>query len=187
MMNVKRPLVVGVFAGALSMFASTISVGSSHSSAHGHMKSSEHGHSTSEGHGPGASKIDYAQAEEHVFGKAGDPEKASKTVTIDMSDRLRFDPSEIRVNQGETVRFVVRNKGKLQHEIVLGTAESLYTHAQMMKKFPGMEHDEPHMAHVAPSNQHVMGWQFTNAGQYEFGCLVPGHFDAGMKGTVIVQ
>lgn len=148
------------------------------------MKPKGHGHS--EG-GHGHAKIDYSNVEEHEFGKASDPDKATKTVTIDMTDKFRFEPAEVRVKPGQTVRFVVRNTGKLMHEMVLGTGESLHEHAEMMKKFPGMEHDEPHMAHVSPGKDHVMGWQFTKAGEYHFGCLVPGHFDAGMKGKVIVQ
>jgi uncharacterized cupredoxin-like copper-binding protein len=153
---------------------------------HDSMKSEGHGHG-SEGHGHGSAKIDYSSVEEHEFGKASDPRHADKTVTIDMSDTLRFDPEEVHVKPGETVRFVVRNKGKLMHEMVLGTSGSLDQHAQMMMKFPGMEHDEPHMAHVAPGGEHMMGWKFTKAGEYHFGCLVPGHFQAGMKGKVIVR
>lgn len=137
------------------------------------------------GHGP--AKIDYSSVEEHEFGKASDPKHAKKTVTIDMSDAFRFEPAEVRVKTGETVRFVVRNKGGLKHEMVLGTQGSLTQHAKMMMKFPGMEHDEPHMAHVSPGKEHIMGWQFTKAGEYNFGCLVPGHFEAGMKGKIIVQ
>ena len=137
------------------------------------------------GHGHG--KIDYSSVEEHEFGKASDPQHAKKTITIDMTDKLRFEPAEVRVKTGDTIRFVVRNKGALKHEMVLGTHGSLAQHAKMMSKFPGMEHDEPHMAHVSPGKEHIMGWQFTQAGEYNFGCLVPGHFEAGMKGKIIVE
>ena len=110
-----------------------------------------------------------------------------KKIPIDLLDKLRFSPAAVHVKRGETVRFVVMNSGKLKHEMVLGTDESLKQHAAMMTKFPGMEHDEPHMAHVAPGKQFAMGWQFTEAGTFHFGCLVPGHYEAGMKGTVVVQ
>ena len=100
---------------------------------------------------------------------------------------MRFTPSQLKVERGETVRLVVKNDGKLKHELVLGTDSSLKKHAEMMKKFPGMEHEEPHMAHVSPGEEYVMGWQFTDAGTFAFGCLVPGHFDAGMKGTIVVR
>ena len=134
-----------------------------------------------------ANKIDYAHAEQHPFGRASDPAKARHTIAVSMSDQMRFTPSQIEVERGETVRILVKNEGKIMHELVLGTDETLQEHAEMMKKFPGMEHDEPHMAHVPPGKEQVMGWQFSDAGTFSFGCLVPGHFDAGMKGTIVVR
>jgi len=91
------------------------------------------------------------------------------------------------VRRGETVRFVVKNRGKLLHEMVLGTRQDLEAHAALMKKFPGMEHDEPNMLHVAPGKTGELGWQFTNAGEFHYGCLVPGHFESGMVGKIVVQ
>lgn len=121
------------------------------------------------------------------FGRAADPKKANRTVRIEMADTMRFTPSELRVKRGESVRFVVSNKGKLMHEMVLGTMDELNRHAEMMKKHPGMEHDEPHMAHVGPGKTGEMGWRFTKAGTFYFACLVAGHFEAGMVGKVVVE
>ena len=73
------------------------------------------------------------------------------------------------------------------HEMVLGTMDELKKHAELMKKHPGMEHDEPHMAHVASGKTGEMGWRFTQAGTFYYGCLIPGHFEAGMIGKVIVE
>ena len=103
-----------------------------------------------------------------------------------MSDRMRFTPDSVTVRQGESVKFVIRNRGKLMHEMVLGTQEQLRKHAELMRKFPTMEHDEPYMAHVAPGKSQTMAWQFTRAGEFYFGCLVPGHFEAGMVGKIRV-
>jgi uncharacterized cupredoxin-like copper-binding protein len=125
-------------------------------------------------------------SEEKAFGKAGDPTKVTRTVTFRMSDKMRFDPSSITVKQGETIRFVVRNNGKLMHEMVFGTPQELKQHADLMKKFPDMEHDEPYMAHVAPGKTEEIIWQFTKAGEFDFACLIAGHFDAGMMGKVKV-
>ena len=133
------------------------------------------------------SAIDYSKAEETPFGRAADPKKAKRTIRVEMSDAMRFTPAEITVKRGEIVRFVPMNKGKVMHEMVLGTMEDLKQHAELMRKHPGMEHDEPHMAHVAPGKQGVMGWQFTKAGEFFFGCLIPGHFEAGMIGRITVQ
>jgi uncharacterized cupredoxin-like copper-binding protein len=125
--------------------------------------------------------------EEKPFGREGDPKKVSRTVKVDMSDKLRFTPASLTVKQGETVKFVVKNSGKLMHEMVLGTMQELKEHAAMMLKHPTMEHDEPYMAHVAPGKTETMVWQFTKAGEFFFGCLVPGHFEGGMVGKLSVK
>jgi uncharacterized cupredoxin-like copper-binding protein len=124
--------------------------------------------------------------EEHPFGKEGDARKATRTIAIEMDDRMRFTPSEITVKEGETIRFVIRNKGKMLHEIVLGTMADLKEHAEMMKKHPEMEHDEPYMSHVNPGKKGNMVWQFTRPGEFYYACLIPGHFEAGMMGTIKV-
>ena len=90
------------------------------------------------------------------------------------------------MREGETVRFVVRNAGKVLHEMVIGTPEELRAHAEMMKKHPGMEHDEPFMTHVAASRSGEIVWNFNRPGSFQFACLLPGHFEAGMIGTLVV-
>ena len=111
----------------------------------------------------------------------------TKTIKVEMSDQMRFTPDVIRVKKGDVIKFVHNNVGKIMHEFVLGTPDSLAEHAEMMKKFPGMEHSEPYMTHVAPGEKGEITWQFSKDGEFAFGCLIPGHFDAGMKGTVIVE
>ena len=133
------------------------------------------------------SAVDYSKAQEKSFGRASDPKKAKRTIRVDMTDTLRFSPAGIEVPKNETVRFVVKNSGKQMHEMVLGTLEELKEHAALMRKHPGMEHDEPWIAHAAPGKTSEMGWQFTKPGTYYYGCLIPGHFEAGMMGKVIVQ
>jgi uncharacterized cupredoxin-like copper-binding protein len=125
-------------------------------------------------------------AEEKSFGREGDAKKVARTVKVDMGDSMRFSPALLTVKQGETVRFVVKNNGKTMHEMVLGTLQELKEHAELMKKHPGMEHDEPYMAHVAPGKTERIVWQFNKAGEFYYGCLVPGHFDAGMVGKINV-
>ena len=124
--------------------------------------------------------------EEKEIGREGDPKKISQTVRIEMSDKMRFTPATLVIKQGDTVRFSVRNSGKTMHEMVLGTMQELKEHAATMKKHPTMEHDEPYMAHVAPGKTDTMVWQFTKAGEFYYGCLVPGHFEAGMVGQIRV-
>lgn len=136
---------------------------------------------------PAEAKPGYSKAEETPFGAAADPRKAARTVRVEMADTMRFSPSEIRLKRGESVRFVVVNKGQVMHEMVLGTLDDLKKHAELMKKHPGMEHDEPHMIHVAAGKSGELGWRFSKAGTFYYGCLIPGHFEAGMIGKVIVE
>lgn len=124
--------------------------------------------------------------EQTAWGIAGKPADARRTITIDMTDAMRFTPDTITVQQGETVRFVVRNRGRMLHEMVIGTPEELAKHAALMAKFPNMEHDEPYMVHVDPGKSGEIVWTFNRVGQFEFACLIPGHFEAGMRGTLVV-
>ena len=123
---------------------------------------------------------------EKAFGQKGDPKKVSRTIDIDMSDAMRFAPAELTVKQGETVRFRLKNSGKVMHEMVLGTMQDLKSHAEAMRKDPGMHHSEPGMVHVAPGKSTSLVWRFTSPGEFHYACLVPGHFEAGMVGTIKV-
>jgi uncharacterized cupredoxin-like copper-binding protein len=122
----------------------------------------------------------------YAWGVQGDPRKATKTVTVEMSDTMRFSPDRLEVKAGDTVKFVVRNAGAQMHEMVIGTEKALREHAEAMKRHPAMEHEEPYMAHVSPGGARAITWTFTEPGTYMFACLVPGHFEAGMKGTIVV-
>ena len=127
-----------------------------------------------------------AKWEQTPWGIAGDAKAAKRTIALTMSDAMRFAPDRITVKQGETVRIVVRNEGSLLHEFVLGTKQELDEHAALMARFPGMEHDEPYMAHVPPGKTGEIVWTFNRAGSFDFACLIPGHYQAGMVGTVSV-
>lgn len=127
------------------------------------------------------------EKEQTAWGIAGDAAAASRTVRVAMSDKMRFTPSSIQVKEGETVKFLIENKGQILHEFVLGNQKSLDEHAAMMIKFPHMEHDEPYQAHVAPGKTGELVWQFNRGGDFKFACLIPGHYQAGMVGTLGVN
>jgi uncharacterized cupredoxin-like copper-binding protein len=131
-------------------------------------------------------KAHHAQPKETSFGRVGDPKKVSRTVEIDMSDKMRFTPDKLTVKRGDTVRFIATNSGKQKHEMVLGSMEGLKKHSQAMNKHPGMEHDEPYEIEAEPGKKAEMVWQFTKPGEFAFGCLLPGHFEAGMIGKITV-
>ncbi len=129
----------------------------------------------------------HGRPKETSFGRPVDAKKASRVVRVEMSDQMRFTPAQITVKQGEIVRFEPVNKGQVMHEMVLGTLDDLKKYAELMKKNPGMPHDAPHMAHVAPGKSGTIGWQFTTPGEFFYACLVAGHYEAGMIGKVTVQ
>jgi uncharacterized cupredoxin-like copper-binding protein len=125
--------------------------------------------------------------EQQAWGIAGEAKDVKRTVTLTMTDNMRFTPDRIEVKQGETVRLRVRNAGQLMHELVIGTRETLAAHAAAMLKQPEMDHEEAHMVHVAPGKTGDILWTFNRAGEFEFACLIAGHFQAGMKGTITVR
>lgn len=134
-----------------------------------------------------AGAYDPARAIDTPFGRSADPGRADRTIRIAMDDRMRFTPATIEVKRGQTVRFVVSNQGKVMHEMVLGTQAELEKHAELMRKFPDMEHDEPNMVHVKPGASGEIGWTFDKPGSFGFACLIPGHFEAGMVGRISVR
>jgi len=157
-----------------TLLGSSLLAGASGASAHGSSHDASHGQKALE-------------VVETAFGRTGDPSEASRTIRVDMNDAMRFTPAAIEVAQGETVRFVVGNSGRQMHEMVLGTLAELKEHQALMRKHPGMEHDEPYIAHVAPGKTESIVWQFTRPGEFHYGCLIPGHFEAGMIGKVTVK
>jgi uncharacterized cupredoxin-like copper-binding protein len=134
-----------------------------------------------------ARKFDASKVEPTAFGREGNPKKVARTIKVDMTDNMRFTPSDVTVKRGDTVKFMVHNDGRVLHEMVLGTKEALAKHAELMKRFPEMEHADANMAHVRPAKSGEIIWQFTKPGEFEFACLQPGHFEAGMVGKVTVK
>lgn len=141
-----------------------------------------HAHGDHAASAPGA-----ARKEQKPWGIAGERRAAKRTIEIRMSDDMRFMPSRVEVRQGETVRLVMLNRGAVLHELVIGTQRELEEHAALMLRFPDMEHDEPYMAHVKPGQTGEIVWTFNRAGEFDFACLIAGHFQAGMRGKFIVR
>lgn len=138
-------------------------------------------------HAPVARAYSPSQVVDTAFGRQGDPKKVTRTITVDMTDNMRFTPDVLKVRRGETVRLNVVNKGRVLHELVLGTPADIKEHWEAMKKHPGMAHEQPQSAHVDAGSKGEVLWQFTKAGEFQFACLLPGHFEAGMVGKVVVE
>lgn len=145
------------------------------------------GHGSHAGHGAAPRPFVASEVVKTPFGQRGDPARVTRTLEVEMRDTMRFSPEVLQVRRGETVRIRLVNTGRVQHEFVLGTPQELRRHAEMMKANPAMAHDEPHMVHVAPGRRGELVWQFTEAGEFDFACLLPGHFEAGMMGKVSVR
>ena len=120
------------------------------------------------------------------WGIAGNAKAVTRTISESMLDKMRFTLDKIEVKQGDTVKFVLKNEGKIMHEFVIGTKKELDEHAALMVKFPTMEHDEPYMAHIPPGKTGEIIWTFNRPGSFDFACLIAGHYQAGMVGTITV-
>ena len=127
------------------------------------------------------------EKEDARIGRPGDPAKVDRTVEVLMEDSMRYVPDRISVKRGETIRFLVRNAGKLKHEMVLGTLAELKEHEELMRKMPNMQHVERNMIGLKPGQRGSIVWRFTEPGEIRFACLQPGHMEAGMVGFVEVQ
>lgn len=137
--------------------------------------------------GPGEAGHGHAA---YSAGEPGNPKRPARIVQVTMREtdgKMMFVPDRVEVKRGEQIRFVLRNNGALDHEFVLATAAENVKHAEEMKKNPEMEHDDPNAKRLAPAKAGEVVWKFTKPGTFEFGCLIPGHREAGMIGTVIVK
>jgi uncharacterized cupredoxin-like copper-binding protein len=140
----------------------------------------------------GAGPAGHSHGHDETFsaGEPGDAKKPARVVQITMGEgdgKMMFTPDRVEVRSGEQIKFVIRNNGELEHEFVLATTEENLKHAEAMKKNPDMEHDDPNAKRVAPKKADEIIWKFTKKGTFEYGCLIPGHRESGMIGTVVVK
>ena len=130
-------------------------------------------------------------AQHMAVGEPGDASHVDRTVEVRMFEtdngEMLFEPSSLDVRRGETIRFALANDGALEHEFVLDDPEKNQEHKELMERFPEMEHDDPNSARIAPGHDGEIVWTFTNAGPFEFACLIPGHYESGMHAAVRVS
>ncbi|WP_339451127.1 copper-resistant cuproprotein CopI [Pseudomonas sp. JAI120] len=149
-------------------------------------------------------------AHTYAFGQPAPTEKATRTVEVTLQD-ISFSPKSLDVKAGETVRFVLINKGQLLHEFNLGDAAMHAEHQKEMLQMQasgmltstgmgkmdhsamghgemgGMKHDDPNSVLVEPGKTAELTWTFTKATGLEFACNLPGHYQAGMVGKLTVE
>lgn len=157
-----------LFAGLTAMaFGMAASMAHAHGEAHHHA-------------GP-------LRMEQKDWGIAAAANQVKRRITVTMDDKMRFEPDHLEVRQGEKLQIILKNRGTMLHEFVLGTPKVLEEHAALMLKFPNMEHDEPYMVHVPAGKEDSITWNFNRAGEFDFACLIAGHYQAGMRGKIIVS
>lgn len=123
-------------------------------------------------------------------GEPGNRRRPAQVIQVVMREgdgKMMFVPDRLEIKKGDQVRFMLKNDGLLDHEFVLATTEENVKHAEEMKKNPDMEHDDPNARRIGSKKMGEIIWRFTKAGQFEFGCLIPGHREAGMTGIIIVK
>lgn len=158
-----------IAAGLAATFATAATAGGNHAGGHSH------------GHG---------EAGMMAIGKPGDPAQVKRTVMITMRESddgdMLFKPETLTIGEGETIRLQFRNEGELEHEFVMDVEEGILEHKALMEKFPEMEHDDPNAIRLGPGESGEIVWTFAKAGKFQFACLIPGHYEAGMKGRITV-
>ncbi|HEX6301031.1 MAG TPA: plastocyanin/azurin family copper-binding protein [Acidimicrobiia bacterium] len=142
--------------------------------------------------GSGATSLDEENHEEEFnFGEPADAADADRTIDIDANNDLTFDPASITISEGETITFRVTNTGNLEHDFVLGDEDAQEAHEaemmEMMESGEEMEHSDPYAVSVPAGETVELTWHFTEPGTVLFGCHEPGHYEAGMKGTISVE
>lgn len=140
--------------------------------------------------GPGGSGHSHSHGE-FSAGQPGDPKKSARIVMVTMREtddgKMIYIPNKVEVKRGEQIRFIITNAGEIPHEFTLASVEDNLRHAEEMKKNPEMEHDDPNSKTIQPKKKAEIVWRFSKAGTFEFACLIPGHREAGMTGTVGVK
>ena len=133
---------------------------------------------------------DGGHASKMAVGKPGEAGHENRTIQISMKENddgdMLFEPNTFNVKKGETIKFVVKNDGELEHELVLDTHKEIMKHKAVMEKFPEMEHDDPNSVRLEEGKSGEIFWTFSNSGKFEFACLIPGHYESGMKGDIKV-
>ena len=131
-----------------------------------------------------------AHAELFAAGEPADPKKDFRVVELAMTEgsgTMAFAPNAVEVKVGEQIKFVIKNTGALDHEFKLDSFEQIAKHKIAMEKNPEMIHDDPNGTRLEPSKSGEVFWRFSKTGTFEFACLIPGHYEAGMHGKVVVK
>ncbi|WP_250657148.1 cupredoxin domain-containing protein [Alkalimarinus coralli] len=130
----------------------------------------------------------HAHSMDSLAGKPGEESSVSRTIIVTADDSMRFTHEPFNIQDGETIKFVVTNKGAIPHEFAIGTKDEHMEHGQMMMANPTMHHGPGGNAiTVQPGETETLIWTFENAWQIEAACNIPGHYQAGMHSSVNIE
>lgn len=128
------------------------------------------------------------------------PRGQGRPVIIQMTDTA-YNIKSLSVKAGETIRFMITNKGALLHEFNLNTAAEHAEHRPLMATMMDhgmitsekvisltmampdgsrMTHTEPNAVLLEAGKSAEISWKFTTAGVLEIACNIPGHYESGM-------
>ena len=128
--------------------------------------------------------------DEYAIGMKAEKMKSKRTITITMleeQDGMIFTPKELQFRKGDTVTLNFVNTGALKHEFVMDTQENVLEHKAVMEKNPDMEHADDNSISLEPGQKGQITWTFTKSGDFAFACLIPGHYESGMHGSLKVN
>jgi uncharacterized cupredoxin-like copper-binding protein len=101
---------------------------------------------------------------------------APRVVRIVAGPGYRFSPSDVSVHAGETITFEVTAIGPQVHEFKVGPLDAVKADAA----------DLPEIASIGMMQTRSLTYTFDGAGPFGFACHEPGHFEAGMWGTITI-
>lgn len=131
------------------------------------------------------------------YGRPGEPAKVTQVVRITATE-IDYNIHNLTFTKGQTVKFILVNKGEQEHELMIGDEATQEEHRQMMAEMPGVSHeemeakmgihdDDENSIDTKPGETKALVWQFTKAGTFEFACNYPGHAEVGMEGKITVR
>ena len=130
-------------------------------------------------------------AQHHHMSAVGEPAQdkdVTKTIHVTMLDTMKYEfDGPLDIKEGDVIRFVVKNEGKILHEFSIGNAMEQKKHAEMMKSMPDMIHEDPNTLSLEAGGKGELIWRFKGKEEVVFACNIPGHYEAGMFAKVSLK
>jgi P-type Cu+ transporter len=131
------------------------------------------------------SQMNSSSSEMSMGATLADSRPVNRTIQVSTSDTLRFSPDVLTVREGETIAFEISNPGAVPHEFFVGPPAEQQAHELEMAGGVPM-HAEPNAIDVPAGTAVRLIYTFDRPGALEYDCHVPGHYPAGMRGTITV-